>query len=133
MPNDFDYKEYLIKLEAEVIIPGIHQGVLCKKRKVPAKRGRLYSSDFARFVGETFEYKDGAAIDYYGYFKKSSGFSELLNSFEDVEIKSIKIPVAHFASIKIEQISELSPDLVVDFPIFKKYLVELRGFDRKRQ
>jgi hypothetical protein len=132
MENDsFDYKDYLQKLEDKVIIPGINEGILCKKRKVPAKRGRLYSSEFAKFVEPFFEYSEAAAIDYYGFFKKSDGFTKLIDSYEDIEIKSIKIPVAHFASIKIEQISEMANDLVVDFSTFKKYLVSLRGFDRK--
>jgi len=128
MKKETDYKSYLDSLEEKVIIPGIVSGELCKKRKVPARKGKLYKSDFGKFVGESFDCKDAAAIDYYGYFKKSSGFKPLITSYEDIEVKSIKIKVCHFASIKIEYVSKMAPELMEEFFNFKGYLLLLRGF-----
>jgi hypothetical protein len=123
-----EFKSYLKALEEKVIIPGITSGDLCKKRKVPTRKGKLHKSDFGKFVGEVFDCKDASAIDYYGYFKKSSGFKPLIDSYQEIEVKSIMIKVCHFASIKIEYVSSVAPELMEDFFGFKTYLLQLRGF-----
>lgn len=131
MENKFDYAEYRDSFEDKVIKASLNHndhGSVFKKRKVPAKKGKLYNTEFVGFVGDMFNCEDPIAIDYYGFFKKSSGFIEKMDSFEDIEVKSMLVPVAHFASIRIEIISDLAPELIINFSDYKKYLLSLRGF-----
>ncbi len=123
-------KQYLIDFEEQVIIQGLQAGIFGRKIMIPVKRGRLYKSEFGDFVGATFTCENAFVIDYYGLLKKSTGFAQLLKSYEDIEVKRVRVPVAHFASIKIEHIADLAPDMVVEFPTFKKHLVKLRGFKK---
>lgn len=131
--TDFDYSKYRDDFEKKIIMASINENKIFKKRKVPAKKGRLYNTDFANFLGEMFEHEEILAIDYYGFFKKSSGFLEKMISYEDVEIKSMRVPVAHFASIKVELVSDLAPELVVNFSTYKRHLLKIRGFKDLRK
>lgn len=126
--NDLDLDQYLEDFEKKVIVASIGNDGIFKKRQVPAKKGRLFKSEFADFVGYTIDHQDVFAIDYYGFFKKSTGFIEKMTSFKDIEIKSMNVPVAHFASIKVELLSDIAPELVVDFSAFKRHLLDIRGF-----
>lgn len=123
-------KQYLVDFENKVIIEGLQSGIFGRKIMIPVKRGRLYKSEFGDFVGVSFDCESAFVIDYYGLLKKSTGFVLMLKGYEDIEVKRVRVPVAHFASIKIEHIADLAPDLVVEFPTFKKHLVKLRGFKK---
>jgi hypothetical protein len=126
--DDKELKQYLEDFEAQVILKGLQDSIFGRKIMIPVKKGKLDKSDFGNFIGGTFDCNEALVIDYYGLLKKSTGFAVKLDSYEDVEVKRVRVPVAHFASIKIEHIADLAPDLVVNFPTFKKHLVKLRGF-----
>jgi hypothetical protein len=131
MKNE-EFKTYLAKFEKEIIVQGIQSGKLGKTMMVPIRRGKLDSTDFGKKLGTVFAYAEPAAIDYYGFIKKSSGLIDNFASNTEMQIRAIKAPMVHFASIKIEYVSDLSSELVEGFPEFKKELVLLRGFKEKR-
>lgn len=128
--DDKELKKYLNDFERLVVLTGLAKGIFGRRIMIPVKKGKLDKSEFGDFIGKDFECKDAIVIDYYGLLKKSTGFATKLDSYEDVEVKRVRVPVAHFASIKIEHIADLAPDLVVNFPSFKKHLVSLRGFKK---
>ena len=132
--EDKKFKTYLEKFETEVVIHGIESGKFGKEMMIPIRQGKLDNTDFGKKLGTVFICTTPAAIDYYGFIKKSSGFvSKLDASNSEMQIKAIRAPMVHFASIKIEYVSDLSSDLVEGFPDFKKSLVQLRGFKAKRK
>ena len=81
-------------------------------------------------MGVVFDHAEPAAIDYYGFIKKSSGLMAQFANSSDLQVRAVRAPIVHFASIKVEDVSDLSPELVRDFPGFKKLLVTLREFKR---
>jgi hypothetical protein len=122
--------EYLEDFENKVILPGLEQNLFGRKIKVQVKGGKLRNSDFGKFVGLEFKEKKPVAIDYYGLVKKSTGFARKLKQYEDLDVKAARIPVVHFAAVKIEHITDLAPELLAGFAAFKKHLVKLRGFKK---
>ena len=123
--------KYLELFEKNVIIKGVESGLFKdNKIMVPVKNGGLDSTQFGKFLKNQLDYDGILVIDYYGLLKKSSGFTKKHTGLKDMEIKRLKANVVHFASIKIEDIAKLDKSLMVDFPGFKKYLVDLRGFKR---
>lgn len=126
----YEVKEYLNLFEKNIVIAGVDSGVLKlgSQVMVPVKDGRLDNTEFGKFIGNSFDYAPVLVIDYYGLLKKSAGFKSKEESYQDVEVKRLKSNVIYFASIKIEDIVNLDKSLAVDFPGFKKYLVDLRGF-----
>jgi hypothetical protein len=126
-------KIYLADFESKVILPGLEQKLFGRQIKVQVKGGKLRNSDFGKFVGIEFEHKRAVAIDYYGLVKKSTGFERKLKQYEDLDVKAARIPVVHFAAVKIEHITDLAPELLAGFAAFKKHLVKLRGFKKDEQ
>ena len=99
---------------------------------MPIANGNLDNTQFGMFVGNRFEYDKPLVIDYYGMLKKSSGFFIAKEKYaKEAEINRLLSNVIYFASIKIEHIVDTCKDLAVDFPGFKNYLVDLRGFKKK--
>ena len=126
--NDNNFKEYLYAFEKSIMIPGVERDVFTKEGKVAVKECKLCNTPFGEFVGTVLEYNRPMAIDYYGLIKKSTGMMDIVNGYKNIEIKSIIVPIIHFASIKHEHISSLSPELLSMFTEFKDHLVQLRGF-----
>jgi len=124
-------EKYLDLFEKNIVMAGIENKLIeAKDVMVPVKDGRLDITPFGKFLSNWFDYNSVVVIDYYGLLKKSKGFLDKCASYDDVEIRRLRSPIVHFASIKIEDIVNLDPDLAVDFVGFKKYLVALRGFKK---
>jgi hypothetical protein len=124
-------EKYLELFEKNIVIAGVESNlIVAKDVMVPVKDGRLDNGSFGKFLGNSFSYDKVLVIDYYGLLKKSKGFSDKCASYDDIEIVRLRSPIVHFASIKIEDIVNLDPNLAVDFVGFKKYLVALRGFKK---
>ena len=123
-----DYKKYLDSFEKQIVIVGVERKLFGKEGMAPLKECKLSSTQFGRFVGSRINCPIPMAIDYYGMIKKSSGLIDVVNNYHGLEIKSILVKVAYFASIKNEHINELAPELLENYPLFKKFMIELRGF-----
>ena len=123
-----NYKSYLDSFEREVIIPGVDSGRLGKKGMITIKKCKLSNTPFGDFVGLNLVHEVAMAIDYYGLIKKSVGMLRVIEEYKNIEIKSILVPTVYFASVKNEDITELAPHLLNNFPLFKSYLIQLRGF-----
>lgn len=126
-----DFRVYLQQFEELVVERGIKNGCLGKAEKVSVRDGRLSSSHFGRLVGKTAYSDDVFAVDYYGHTKKSAGFIqtvEELNMLHKQQVKLLLVPLVFFASIRVEKVARLAPNLVAEFPKFKKMLLDARGF-----
>ena len=124
-----EFVEYLGEFEIAVICKGVMDGVFGKKEMVPSRNGKLSRTPFGRLIGSKLEYSSPLAIDYYGHMKKSTGFYEMLAE-ADIQVRMIECDVVHFASLKIEDIVEISPELIAKFPVFKKQMLKRRGFKK---
>lgn len=123
------FQQYLKDFEQQVVIGGVQAKTFKKTFMVSVKSGKLDSTEFGKTIGTKFEHAGVIVIDYYGLLKRSTGFWDKIKGMVDVEVKSLKSVVVHFASIKIEHVTDLAPDLVVGFSDFKKHLVESRAFE----
>ena len=125
-----DKVKYLNQFENKVIIEGFKKGIFGKRIEeiVPLRNGKLTSTTFGNYIGRSFVYKALLSINYYGLFKLSTEIINAAKNAETIfsEIRSIKSPVIHFNSVKIEQVKELAPELVQEYSDFKKYIVDLR-------
>ena len=132
--TESEFKRYILLFETEVVISGINGGVFTKTGKVFVRSGRLASQDFGRSMGRWIAAKEPCAIDYYGYVKKSFGFSHQAEQMMDGttgQIKAVEVPLVYFASIRVEKVAVLAPKLVADFPWFKIEVLNRRGFKHK--
>lgn len=121
-------KEYLNSFENRIIIPGLEKKMFCKEVMITLKNGKLANTAFGKFIGNLLECEEILAVDYYGHIKKSKGLLDMVEKYKGIEIKSVLVPTVYFASVKNEHITELAPHLLNDFPLFKAYLIQLRGF-----
>jgi ABC-type Fe3+-hydroxamate transport system substrate-binding protein len=132
-----DFNHYRDEFEKRVIARGVDERCLGKDEAVSLREGRLAVSPFAQKIGKIIPHDARFAVDYYGYKKKSKGFFRYTSDVQsDVkklghQVKGVIIPVVHFASIRVEKIAKLAPDLVADFPGFKKEILDARGFKHK--
>lgn len=129
------FARYIANLEERVILEGAKQGCLGKVEKVPVRNGKLSRSDFGKLVGVRLQKEEVYVVDYYGLMKKSDGFWNLVSrtreQYSGKQVKSVDALVVHFASIRIEKVAALAPDLVAGFPSFKKAVLDARGFDHR--
>lgn len=130
-----DYKKYMTDFEKEVICRGFMDNVFGKRCEeiVPLRFGKMSETQFGSFMGKTFVFNKVLAINYYGYFKLSSQIIVIKNQASKIfgELRSIKSPVVHFNSIRIEDVKSFAPQLFDDFLEFKKYIVGLRWEKKK--
>ncbi len=125
-----EFKDYLEKFEKDIVVRGIKAALLGRYMMIPIRRGKLEKTEFGKILGPEFIYLEPAAIDYYGLIKKSSGLVAKFANSTELQVRAVRAPIVHFASLKIENISDLAPELVRNFPEFKKMLVVLRQFKR---
>ena len=123
-------QEYMAQFEASVL-----RKMKPSYEMIPVRKGKLSGTRFGRFIGNMVETDALLVIDYYGHHKKSRGFHIFTKHEQSLlvnrQVKMIKGPVVHFASIRIEDVARYAPKLVADFPYFKQFLLELRGFAKK--
>jgi len=125
------FLETLSAFELAVIVPHVKRGTLIKPMYVSVRNGRLYRS-LSSLLGTVIESSEVFSIDYYGYSKKSRGLlsqiNELLKESTGMQISAMRISVVYFASIKVEDIAVVAPDMVSVFPFLKKEILTRRGF-----
>lgn len=124
------FKAYLEAFEQKVVILG--QDELGSSERVSVMPQKFPVPAFVEQIGSHIMSADMLVFDIYGFKKKSLGFTHAAHEAQTVshmQVRFIRCPVIHFASIKFETIRRLAPELVMDFPDFKKYLLDLRGFN----
>lgn len=136
--TSINFNRYLNRFEST-----IGQEVILKElgREMPisVREGKLYYSRFANFMGRTIESETPFVIDYYGYFKKSSGFKKYLCEVQTEnfgqQLKMVDTTVVIFNSIKLEEIRALCYDqyLLWGFVDFKETILNRRGLGNCRR
>lgn len=126
------FNKYRDDFEALVVVKAVKDGELGTVRAIPVRNGRLSRKQFGALMGTTVQSDVALAVDYYGLLKKSKGCSALIaeirNDYKGKQVKAVRVPVVHFAQIKLELIAMLSPGMVADFAEFKKTVLNARGF-----
>lgn len=136
--GSINFSKYLNKFESDVICVGVKQGIIGKELQVNVREGKLACTKFAKVLGSRVNSNEPFVIDYYGYLKRSNGFINLLveekEAIRNRQIKSIKARVVFFASLKIEEIAEITSSqyLKGGFPEFKNTVLHWRGFGKKK-
>mgnify|MGYP001371855672 FL=1 len=127
-----EFYEYLNLFELLIVENGVKCKEIGQEELVSVRNGKLATQNFGLRLGSNIASPVPFAIDYYGYMKKTDGFYSLVQALAtdhpEGQVKSVVIPVVHFAALKIEHVMKLSADLVADFYIFKQKLLQLRGF-----
>ena len=137
--GSLNFLKYLNKFESEVICKGVVRKSIGKKMIVNVREGRFACTRYARQIGERVDSDVPFVLDYYGYQKRSQGFIDLIRdkkkSITNRQIKSIQTRVVFFASLKIEEIAELTSNqyLRSGFSEFKKMILHWRGFEKRKK
>lgn len=130
-----DYKFNIFKDVFEKMLEkGVINGVFVKMGEVPVSVGKLGFMFFGNKLGAEIDSAIPFAVDYYGYVKKTKGLIKQIVE----EQKKLKSPYQlrvikdtnfiHFSAIKIEQIAKLEISLLPGFLMFKKEMLDARGF-----
>lgn len=123
---------YRQMFENQVVAKGVLTGCLGANSKVSLRPGKLSVLHFGKLMGLVFDSQISCAIDYYGHVKKSSALlqqiEEIGRSMPYAQVKMVQVVLVHFSSIRIEKVARLAPDLVAEFPLFKKTILDARGF-----
>ena len=129
---------YLNKFE-KVIEAGVTQNIIGKDTLVNVREGKFACTKYARTLGERVNSEVPFVIDYYGYLKRSKGFINLIRDKEEAirnrQIKCVHARVVYFASLKIEEIAEVTTSqyLRSGFSEFKKRILYWRGFEKRKK
>lgn len=127
-----DFKDYLKRFETEAILKGVTSQLFAKEELVSVRPGKLSAKAFGRSMGAVIDTDEILVVDYYGFQRKSQGFFNRVNALQrhlkDKQVKTIKAPVVHFGSIKIEVLAKLTDDLELlgGFPKFKDQIIKMR-------
>ena len=128
------FLRYLTIFETEFIPKGIKSGVLGKSWLVSVRPGKLSKTAYGQLIGDCINSEISFAIDYYGHIKKSKGLIHVINekslAIKGRQLKKVQSTMVHFASIKIEDIAEITKDpfIITKFSEFKKVLLMNRGY-----
>jgi len=125
-----DFYEYLKEFEVKVIIQGILLGHFGKIEKISTKQTRL--ALFEKYLGSEIYTEVVMAVDYYGYYKKSSSLIDISRDLGS-QHKMLDAIIIHFASVRMDQIAKLAAHLIEGFPHFKNELLYLRGFNYDKE
>ena len=133
--GSLNFLKYRDKFESEVVCAGVSQGKIGKLMQVNVRPGRLSYTKYARHIGGVVDTDIPLVIDYYGYLKRSRGFSKYIIGEVGDQIKSMQTRVVFFASLKIEEIAEITSNqyLKGGFSEFKSMILHWRGFENKKK
>jgi hypothetical protein len=131
------FEEYREDFEKALVI-GMDRNLLgIRWKQVPVTQGRLSKRKIAKVLGKQINTGRVLVVDYYGYMKKSKGFSKMMKgvitSFKGKQLKTIEVPVVHFNSVRLEILAKIAPELIEDFSKFKKTILDARGFNHNYQ
>lgn len=135
MPQEESFHDYMAELEVRVLATAVGSNLLGRRETLPVRPGRLARTGFGMKMGMVFESHVSFAVDYYGHLKRSSALLKeiewLREQLAGRQVKTLECLVVHFAAVRIEHVAKLSPELVSGYPMFKKEVLEARGFKTK--
>ena len=127
---EVNFTRYLKAFENDFIVDAIERKVIGKNtlHKVPLRKGKLHPTPFGHFLDTEFDYSVIYAINYFGYFKLSTGLKSVARATEEMfpNLKTILAPVIYFDSIRKEHLKIVAPLLADDFHKFKSFLIKKR-------
>lgn len=123
-----DFQSYKEQFERYVVINGYKSHRIGKIEPITTRQNRLILTPFGSLMGIDLDYDGLLVLDYYGLLKASRSWYRAAKIAEEREKRFCHAPVVHFASLTIEIISKLAPQLVIDFADFKRLVLEARGF-----
>lgn len=130
-PSLQEFQEKLLEFEKTVMIPLV--GLKGKTLFVSTRAGKLYK-EYRNIFKSIVDSDEEFAIDYYGYIKKSKGLLQSIDmqslDSPGVQIAAVKTKVIYFASLRIEDVLNVSPEMVALFPVIKKQILKYRGFKK---
>ncbi len=133
-----EFKDYLRKFES-VIGSAVLTDDFGRTMQVSVREGKLYHSQFAKFLGRKLLCPYAFVLDYYGYFKRSDGFKLHLKKVQQEivgrQLKTISATVVIFNSIKIEDLQALTDDtdILSGFADFKITILNKRNLGNRRR
>jgi hypothetical protein len=135
LPQVEPFEDYMADLETGVLAAAVGSSLLGRRETLPVRPGKLARTGFGARIGMAFESHVSFAVDYYGHLKRSTSLLKeiewLKEQLSGRQIKTIECIVVHFAAVRIEYVAKFSPELVSGFPMFKKAVLEARGFKTK--
>lgn len=127
------FADYMEQFEQKVMIPCAENELFKRKIMVSTRTPKLRDTAFGQFIGPAFKYDGILAFNYYGLTKVSTGFQKRVQQVvnDGMDVKAVETLVVYFAAIKMKNITDFAPDLVLHFTEYKEYLVALRDFPDK--
>jgi hypothetical protein len=123
--------EYLNELEQRVIIPCILEGRLGMIRPVTVRNGKAAKTELAALIGTRVYCKKPLVIEYFGLFRRSTGFMVLAVEVQR-DTKTLVVPCANISAVRDSHIRTHAPELLPEFGQFKETIIALR-FPKKQQ
>lgn len=129
---DGHFNQYMESFELTIMAVGAIRNLIGHEEVRTVTPGKLHRTAYGCKMGSFFTSSVPFAIDYYGHLKKSSGLNQIIADIRKQcfgkQVKSMSFWVVHFASVRIETIAHLNHQLVGGFPLFKREILESRGF-----
>ncbi len=120
----------------QLIVKGVLDGRLGQIQRVSISPSRLCALAFGQKMGASVMSTHDLALDYYGLMKFSLGAQMIIQDcrerYRDKQIRLIELPVVYFASIKIDDVSYLAPELAGGFADFKREVLLARNFNGRK-
>ena len=133
-----EFHDYLRKFE-RIVGGAVVTDDFGRTMQVSVREGKLYHSQFAKFLGRKVLNAVPFVIDYYGYFKRSDGFKHRLKRTQQEivgkQLKTIPTTVVIFNSIRIEDLQAVTddPDILSGFADFKSTILQKRNLGNRRR
>ena len=119
--------EFAVTLERRVILPGICSKRIGKIVWTPFRSGPILQPAIAKAVGTRFFYPSPAVINYFGLYKRSTGFMALAVA-DARKTAGALVPMVTVSELKEKNfIEESSTDLIQEFRKFKAAIIALRS------
>jgi hypothetical protein len=129
------FNRYMQDLEVSILEVGARKQLIGHIEYRSVHPGRLHKTKFGDKMGIYIDSPFSFSVDYYGHLKKSRGLLKEINKIRrqcyGKQVKAMTFWVIHFASLRIETVALLNHQLVSGFPLFKRELLDLRGFKLK--
>jgi hypothetical protein len=129
------FRKYMKEFELTIMAEGASRKTIGHTEFRSVTPGKLHKTRFGDKMGLYTESPIAFAIDYYGHLKKSSTLVQEIDEIRKQcfgkQVKAMTFWVIHFASIRIETVAQLNHRLVSGFPLFKREILDTRGFKTK--